>query len=264
MNKILVPVDFSETSKNALVYAISLFGKLSIEITVLHTYEAKIKTGSLRSIDKILQEDAKNEMTNFMEEFAEKEPDIVLHSKIVGGDSVSTIVSLGKSGKYDYIVMGTNGASGLKEVFIGSVAGGVISQTTAPVLVVPGSYKHRPLKEIVFAVSGFPFSSESVVEPLRKIAKLCSCKTKVLHLTEEKPSGLEEVLSTIEDLKPIVSYSFGTGKINQRINDYMIKSKAELLCLVRRKKGFFSRIFDESVTLKQTFSSQVPILILHN
>jgi hypothetical protein len=101
------------------------------------------------------------------------------------GESISTIVSLGNGGKYDFITMGIKGASGMKEVFIGSVAGGVISRTTAPILVVPGKYKYRPLDEVVLAVSGIPFSNEAVFEPLRKIAKLSASKTKVLQITDK-------------------------------------------------------------------------------
>jgi nucleotide-binding universal stress UspA family protein len=171
---------------------------------------------------------------------------------------------MGNTGVYDFIVMGTKGASGLKEVFIGSVAGAVISRTKAPVLVVPGSYLYRPLNEIVFAISGIPFSTASVVEPLRKLAILHSCKINVQHVAEDKKLDLEKILSTIEDLAPSVTYAFGDGNINQYLNDYLTKEDARLLCLVRSKKDFFSRLFDGSVTLKQTFSSPIPLLILHN
>lgn len=264
MNKILVPIDFSDTSQNALFYAIGLFGKLDVEITILNTYEVHQKAGSLKSMDKVLREDAQTEIADLVDKIKKKEPDVVLNQMILKGDAVTTIARLGNSGKYDFIVMGTKGATGLKEVFIGSVAGGVISKTSAPVLVVPGSQQYRPLDEIAFAVSGIPFSNASIVEPLRKIAKLCSCKINVLRIAKEKTSDMEEILATIEDLHASVVYAFGTSNINQHINDYLMKSNAGLLCLVRRKKGFFKRIFVESVTLKQTFNSPVPILILHN
>jgi hypothetical protein len=130
--------------------------------------------------------------------------------------------------------------------------------------VVPGSYQFHPPQEIVFAVSGIPFSNASVIEPLYKIAKKYNSKIEVLHIADEKTSDLDETLGIIKELKHTVIFTSGIGNINQHINNYLNESNAGLLCLVRRRKGFFSRIFGESVTLKQTFNSSVPILILHN
>ena len=48
------------------------------------------------------------------------------------------------------------------------------------------------------------------------------------------------------------------------MNDYLIEHDSEMLCLIRGKKGFFDRLFKESVTLKETFDSPVPLLILHD
>ena len=264
MNKILVPVDFSHTSLNALSYAIKLFGDSKLEIVVLHTYEMSSNAFQLKSIDRILEEDAQRDMEALIKKINDEEPGIILKPKIIKGKAVTTITSLGNSGAYDFIVMGTKGASGLKEVFIGSVAGGVISRTKAPVIVVPGNYHYRPLNEILFAIRGLPLSSASVVEPLRKLAVLHSSKINVLHVAEGEKLDIGDIISTIKDLNPSITYAFGSGNVNQRINDYLAKEDAGLLCLVRNKKGLFSLIFGESVTLKQTFNSSIPLLILQN
>jgi nucleotide-binding universal stress UspA family protein len=263
MNKLLVPVDFSDTSLNALFYAIRLFGRSNVEITVLHTYDVSSSAFRMKSMDSILERDSESEMNTFLEKVEEKEPGAVLKPKILKSNAVSAITSLGDSGKYDYVVMGTKGATGLKEVFIGSVAGGVIAKTKAPVLVVPDGYEYQPMDEIVFAVSGLPLPDVAVVEPLRKLAKMQSSKINVLHIAKGKELELEEALKSIEDLDPTVTYAFGTGNVNQRLNEYLQNEKAGLLCLTRSKKDFFSRLFNESVTMKQTFHSPVPLLILH-
>jgi nucleotide-binding universal stress UspA family protein len=253
MNKILVPVDFSDTSLNALSYAIQLFGDSEVEFTVLHTYEVSTGAFRMKSIDWILEEDAQREMDALVKRMQREEPGVVLKTKIMKSNAVSAITSLGNSGSYDFIIMGTKGASGL------------ISKTKAPVLVVPSNYLYQSWNEIVFAIGNIPLSSASVVNPLRELAMLHSCKINVLHIAvDEKLDYLEEVLSTIEDLSPSVIYTFGAGNINERLNDYLTENDTSLLCLIRSKKDFFSRIFDESVTLKQTFNSPIPLLILHN
>lgn len=263
MNKILVPVDFSETSANALSYAIQLFGPSSLEISVLHSYDTRSSAALLmKNIDGVLEKDAKNKMNELIQAVQEKYPDANLKPKIIKRPTVSAIASLGDSGDFDFIVMGTKGASGLKEVFMGSVAGGVISKTSAPVIVVPANYSFRSLDEIVFAIGNDSFSN-STVAPLKHIVNKHQSKVKVLHIADKKTTGLDVPLGHIADLNPSIDYAFGTGDTNKDLNDYLMKDFAGLLCMIRVKKGFMERLLDESVTLKQTFNSPVPLLILH-
>ena len=264
MNKILVPVDFSDASSNALSYAIQLLGTSSLEITVLHVYGVRSTTLMMKNIDGVLEKDAKQKMDEFLKKVRKEYPDVVFTSKIIKDSAVSTIAALGDSGHYDFIVMGTKGASGLKEAFMGSVAGGVVSKTSAPVVVVPESQTFRPLDKIIWAASDHPFSDAKVMEPLRKIANLHQSEIKVLHIADKKTPHIEEALSAIEDLNPSVDYAFGTGHINKDLNEYLMKDFSGMLCLIRSKKGFMERLLNESVTMKQTFHSPMPLLILHD
>jgi nucleotide-binding universal stress UspA family protein len=264
MIKILVPVDFSATSSNALTYAIRLFGVSELEITLLHVYETRSTTMMIKNIDKMIEDDCRLEMNELIEKFIKKHPKVTFKFKILKDYAVQAIRAYGDSGDYDFIVMGTQGASGLKEVFLGSVAGGVISKTTAPVIVVPEGYAFAPLNEIVVALGDAPFSKKEVADPLRKIASLHKSKIKVLHISDEKPDSIESALKEINDLNPSVEYTFGSGDIHEDLNEYLIKNDSGLLCLMRSKKGFFERLFKESVTLKQTFDSPAPLLILHD
>lgn len=264
MNKILVPVDFSVTSSNALRYAIQLFGSTSLEITLLHAFSLNPTTMSMKNIDHIILEDSKQIMAGLLEKFKKEFPNVIYKTKILNDHAVSCISSLGNSGEYNFIVMGTKGASGIKEVFLGSVAGGVISKTSAPVIVVPDAHIFHHLDEVILALSDTPLSGSNVIDPLRNLAKLQQSKVKVLHISEQNTDTIEQSLRTIKDLNPSLEYAFGTGDTNRDLHDYISMHKARLLCLVRGHKGFFNRLFKESVTLKQTFESPVPLLILHD
>lgn len=264
MTTILVPVDFSDTSTNALSYAIKLFGPASLDITVLNVYGNQSTALLLKNIDGVLEKDAKRRMDELLSEFKTKYPEVVFSTKIIKNQPVPAIKAMGDSGNFDYVVMGTKGASGLKEVFMGSVAGGVVSKTNTPVIVVPEEHTFRPLENIVFSVGNDPFSDASVVDPLRKIAESHKSKVKVLHIAEKKTPQIEKALAAIEDLNPSVDYAFGTGKTSKDLDDYLMKHSAGMVCLIRSKKGLIDRLLGESVTLKQTFNSPVPLLILHD
>ena len=263
MIKILVPIDFSETATNAFEYAIELFRPSALEVVVLHSYDTRSHAALLmKNIDAVIERDASNKMDKLMQRMRAEHPDISFKPKIIKHQAVTAITALGDSGDFDFIVMGTKGASGLKEVFMGSITGGIISKTTAPVIVVPENYRFRPLNEIVFAMGNDSFSHATVI-PLKLLVKKHKSKVKVLHIADKKTSDLDVPLSHIADLNPSIDYAFGTGNTNKDLNDYLMKDFAGLLCMVRTKKGFIERLLGESVTLKQTFNSPVPLLILH-
>jgi nucleotide-binding universal stress UspA family protein len=264
MNKILVPVDFSENSLNALNYAIQLFNKDALEIVILTTYEASTNAFYVKSIDRVLEEGAQDDMDRLIRKLSSEHPGITFTPKIVNGNAVSVITSMGNTGGYDYIVMGTKGASGLKKVFMGSVAGGVIARTTAAVLVVPADYTFQPVDKILYAVGNTNYTDDSVLDPLRKMAEVCGAKVDVLHITEEENPDLSAQLSPIEDLSPEVTVLHTDDKVNESLNEYMEKEDTAMLCLVRTKKGMLGKLLNESVTLKQTFDSPVPLMVLHN
>jgi nucleotide-binding universal stress UspA family protein len=264
MTKILIPVDFSETSSNALWYAIRLFGKEQTQLTVMHTFRTPKGTFQMKSIDHILERDANDDMERLISSVKEQEPEVLMDSKILKSDSVSAITSVAKAGNYDFIVMGTKGASGLKEVFLGSVAGGVISKSEIPVLVIPHGAEFKEPKEVCLALGNMPLSDPAVLSPLGKILKLYSASLDILHIREDEEPDISEVLNTLEEFKPSVTYATSNGNINKLLREHVESNEVSILSLVRGKKGFFDRLVSGSVTLKQTFSSTVPLLILQN
>ncbi|MBV7270633.1 universal stress protein [Winogradskyella luteola] len=261
MKKILVPVDFSETSENALLFACSLFGSSAVEITLLHIYGTQSTALLMKSIDGFLIKDAKEKLNALVE----KVKDYKVHLKIQLAKNypVQSIVTLGKNENYDYIIMGTKGASGLKEVFLGSVAGGVIAKTKIPVIVIPTAYTNKHINTIVFAVNDIELLKSVNLEPLHQLAKINNSRIEILQVAEKQSLELSEALKEVKSLDAKVSHIYGSGNINKDINDYLIKNNARLLCLIRGKKDYIDRLFSDSVTLKQTFNSPIPLIILH-
>jgi nucleotide-binding universal stress UspA family protein len=264
MVKLLVPIDFSDTSKNALRYAIQLFEGNKIEVTIVHIYGAHSTALMMKSIDGILIRDAENKLNDLIKEIQAEAPDVVFKTKLAKSYAVSTIATMGDSGYFDFIVMGTKGVSGLKEVFMGSVAGGVISKTSAPVIVVPLDYKYTNLDNVVFALGDINISTKSTLAPLRNIVETHNSNLEVVHISNSSDPDLKPTLDSIADLNPKISNKKGDGDLNQQLNVHIQNQDTDLLCLLRTKKDFFDRIFSNSVTLKQTFNSPVPLLVLHN
>lgn len=217
----------------------------------------------MKSIDGVLIKDAKQKLNALVEKVKGKAPNVELKIKLAKNYPVQSIVSLGDNGNYDFIIMGTKGASGLKEVFLGSVAGGVIAKTKVPVIVIPTTYIYREINTIVFAVNDIELIKSIDLEPLRLLAKANDSKINILQVADNQSIEISESLKEVKDLDATVIHTSSTGNINKDINDYIMSHSAGLLCLIRGKKGFIDRLFSDSVTLKQTFNSPIPLLVLH-
>jgi len=264
MKNILVPVDFSNASSNALSYALNLFNSKDLKITLLNVFSTKSTALMMKNIDDVLFKDSKQQMERLLKKFEADYPDVTFTPKILKNYPVDTIVEFSKTKDYDFIVMGTKGASGLKEVFMGSIAGGVVARALKPTIVVPDGYKFNGLNTVVLAVSDQTFENLDILSPVRDVALDQESELILLHITNGEMPQLEQVKSLMEDVNPKVDFSYGSGNVNKDLNEYLEKKKSGMVCMIRGKKSFMNRLLDKSATMKQTFSSPVPLMILHD
>ncbi|WP_115461447.1 universal stress protein [Winogradskyella aurantiaca] len=264
MVNILVPVDFSKTSVNALYYAIDLFGGEAIEITILHIYGVEATALTMKSFDDILVETADKQMNELIDEINIKYPEVKLKPRLSKNYAVDTISKMGDSGNYDLIVMGTKGVSGIKEVFMGSIAGGVVSKTMAPVIVVPLDYEFKVLDYLVLAIGDQPLSDNVNLNLLTSLQQQHKSSLEVLHISDNNGAQKEIVKDTLKELKPSYTIKSASGDLNQQLNVHIQNNDTDLLCLLKTKKDFLHRLFSNSVTLKQTFNSPIPLLIIQS
>ena len=142
--KILVPVDFSPASAQAVAQAIALAEPFGGTLHVVHTWEVPSYirpdlTVWSADVSATLAEHAKTEAEHRMREFlaeARVNNDPRVTSEIVWGAPYPTIVALADEGGFDLIAMGTHGRTGLSHLVMGSVAEKVIRHAKCPVLTV--------------------------------------------------------------------------------------------------------------------------------
>lgn len=124
MKKLLVPTDFSEEAENALKVAAQLAKKYGSEIFLTHLLELP-----LNQVDALSHHSELPEAVFFMklahkkfEEVLAKDylDGITVHETVDFNQSFSGIADTAKQNHVDLIVMGSHGASGFKEMFIGA------------------------------------------------------------------------------------------------------------------------------------------------
>ncbi len=148
IKKILVPTDFSETSRYAMQYAIEFAKSFNAELEIVHVIfdESQIVAFYLpqvtfQNLDQELEESAKKQMEQFLASFPELK-DISYSVKMLKGTAFLEIINEAKESNVDLIIIGTHGRSGLEHVLFGSTAEKVVRKAPCPVFTVkPKNFK---------------------------------------------------------------------------------------------------------------------------
>ncbi len=140
--KICCPVDFSEASEAALQLAADLARHFAAQLTVLHVYQpphtAVPVEGSLYAPPELFEAIARQVNRELAEwqQRAEKRSEGSVTAIMLIGVPFAEITRYAKEGKFDLIVMGTEGRTGVKRLFLGSVAERVVRLSECPVITV--------------------------------------------------------------------------------------------------------------------------------
>jgi nucleotide-binding universal stress UspA family protein len=147
IRKILVTIDGSENSKKAADYAISFSKKYNSQLIVLYVlyselgfaYSNLLGVTTPKAIKEVL-ETQKKDVHKWFDEIKSKlrNTNISVTDKIIISVSsiVGEIVGFADKEKVDLIILGTRGRTGFKKLLLGSVAQGVVSHSSCPVMVV--------------------------------------------------------------------------------------------------------------------------------
>ena len=134
---ILVPMDFSDSSINAVYYAVEMENLFDSEVTLLHILSKSTLSGLLINASEIalLRDKVRKKLEDFKAEILKKWPTIKVNTLVSDGKPFKVINEVAKDNKCDTIVMGTNGANGIEQ-FTGSTTSRVIKSSEIPVIAV--------------------------------------------------------------------------------------------------------------------------------
>ena len=144
IQSILVPVDFSPSSRAALDHAMYLAGKFGSKVTVLHSWDLPgylhpdltVWSGDVSaSLMEHARKDAEQCMVEFLDD-AKLSDDERVSSRVVSGAPYSSVIAAIEEGGYDLVIMGTHGRTGVAHLVMGSVAEKVVRHCPCPVMTV--------------------------------------------------------------------------------------------------------------------------------
>jgi nucleotide-binding universal stress UspA family protein len=152
INKVLVPIDFSDYSKSALRYAVNFAKSFNAEIIVIYVVEPVIYPPDF-SMGQIAMPSINTEWDDRAKDELQK----LAKSEIIGAVKVKTIIKTGKpfveiietakEENVDLIIIATHGHSGVEHILFGSTAEKVVRKAPCPVLTLREPIKGFDYKE---------------------------------------------------------------------------------------------------------------------
>lgn len=278
MKKVAILTDFSKSAWNALFTALKLYESADVLFYIVHCYEPAF--GSIlgdRSKDRLaiiyesLSADSNrqlDEMDSYLKQH-HKVPGHQFEKRSVNGNLVDTLSKMLLEDDIDLIVMGQKGATGAKEVFMGSNTIKVIKKIRdCPILAVPEAQDLKDLDRIVFPTDFTHRIRECQVSLLHELALAWNSRLTVVQVTQENVLGDHQKKNRErlkEDLKDL-DIHFKTVEMKESINASIgaavQEEKADLNVLIHYTHTFLERLVREPVVKKMAHHSDVPLLVL--
>lgn len=216
MKKILVPTDFSQQAQNALQVASQLAKEHNSEIHMLHMVELPmhqiIATSNYSELPEAVffMKIAHNNFEETMDVDYLDGLDVYEHIKF--NETANGVLQMCQENDIDLIVMGSHGASGLKEMFIGSNTEKVVRTAKTPVLVIKNEHHDFKVDDFVFA-SDFKNDNKETYKQAVQLAKFLKAK---LHLLMVNTAG--NFKTTIEAEEAMNKFIEGVDFDNRTFN----------------------------------------------
>lgn len=278
MKRILVPTDFSTNAYCALFYATQLFQNQPCKFYILNTFkvETSVLTSRLNTSkgDKIYRElsaDSQEKLTKTMHSITRDAKDSQHSFEIISisKELIETIDKTINSLQIDLVVMGTKGASGVKEIFMGSNTVKVIQKIkNCSILAVPDQMGFKTLNEIAFATDFKCFYNTESLKPLLDIVTAFACNIRIIHIHEEEKlneiqeHNLNNLKEKLTDFNYCLHWISGFTKKEKHIQEFIEQMDIDMLCMSQYKHGFIESITHEPVIKKIGFRATVPFLVI--
>src|SRR5699024_8421207 len=273
MKKILVPIDFSECSANALKVAASIAKKQDADIIALHMIglSEAMSIGGGKEEYEVIQ-DIKLVDRRF-QEYLDKEclEDINSSDTVYNYQNFSAINDSAKEHDASLIIMGSHGTSGFNEMFVGSNTEKVVRTSEIPVLVIKGEPKNFTLDHAVF-VSDFNTKSVNVYRRAMEFFDLFKTKVELIYINlpadkfrsdKQLQKRFRDFMEEAEDgridrLDDIVIYN--DYSVESGVFNYSETSRASLIAIPTHGRRGLAHFFSGSIGEDIVNRSDIPVI----
>lgn len=277
MKTILIPTDFSDISKNAVVYGFHLAQSIGAEIQLVHIleiYKFAAGTSEAELISTILpaeniaemEKAAKQSFEDFVAQILQQVPSgVPYRTEVVTGHLVNEMIVRSAMPDIDLIILSVSSSQDLMTRFTHNTISTILSEAQCPVLVVPSGFAYKPIKHVVFATDFLKEELDMLAHFLNSFT-IFAPKLTILHVTskgvdfttELKMAGMKQLITEKTHYQNFTFQLKSHKNIVQGIIEHT--AEADLLLMLKEYEGFFKSLFEASKAEKITHYLKIPML----
>ncbi|SKC83480.1 universal stress protein [Ohtaekwangia koreensis] len=269
MKKILVPVDFSQQSNEAYTVALDWAQSTKGEIVLVHVLVPPGPyvglAGETIAYDMTYFTQMEADIKKALQKMKERAGSVPVTTDIVYGDLVSGISNVIEKKEIDFIIIGTSGASGLTETFIGSNTEKVVRFSTVPVLAVRKSIAIKSIKNILLP-STLNLNQTDFIQKLKSLQKLLHATLHILLINTplhfRRDAEANEALGDFVRHYGLTNYKlyFRSYTHEQEgILNFASVEKMDLVAMATHARKGLAHLFNGSITENVVNHTDAPI-----
>ena len=252
---LLVPIDFTEVTENALIYAIPLAKRLEAGVILLNYAKSKSEV-----------DQSKEKLDALAKKHADSGVSITSYAEVGG---IKSMGSFAKDNNAGLIVMGTHGLKGI-QYLVGSKALTVIANSEVPFVVVQNLPEKQSFNEIVVPID-FVSEEKVVLGSASKFAKALGARLRIIAAHYKDESLAEKVRLNLSfakrflkggDVPFAIDVVPGKQSFEDEIMEFAKSIDADLIGLVNHRedgyKNLFGKNFDQNIL---TNDLKIPVFI---
>ncbi|MHC1708525.1 MAG: universal stress protein [Bacteroidales bacterium] len=272
MRPIIVPIDFSEGSANALEHAISIARKGGIDLRLIWVRKPEDMTPVFSDGKTDIVAAAENELKKLIDKYQPTLPESVFDFAIRTGKVYKEVVNEAVESNAFLIVTGTHGVSGFEERWMGSNANKIVSDSPCPVITIRGGVPiSRDLNCIVLPMDSTPETRQKV--PLTTvIAKMFNAEVHVFIMYSTRVAAVRRTIDSYAEqtikylLENKIKYKLETIEVKNPVTDlidYAHKVDANLISIMTEMEKSAMNWWLGSYAQQLTNTSPYPVLVSH-
>jgi nucleotide-binding universal stress UspA family protein len=271
MKKMLVGVDFSDASANALAFAFRLNRYFIARMQVLHLFDIPIAVGDDSELYLRNYESYRKSFDDELWDFIRRNKGEYHYETEVfstSGGHYQGIVDFTRRHQPDLVIIGHKGTGGIRRILFGSVARYLLTHPPIPVLSIPLEFQPTDIKKILLTTDMSNLIPEKCCGFLKNFGDRIGAEIEIVHVKEKWEISLpveEKIRDQIKSVfgKEVTILPAANGEsLSQVINNYVQTSHVDLLVTVPHFHTWIDRVLIGSETSSLVSVLKIPVMSL--
>lgn len=270
MKTFLVPVDFSEASKNAAEYAAQLTANINDAKIILYNVYEKVTFSSSRETEEYSRRNISEGELNDVKAGLPVSDNVTVSIVAEHGSLIANIEKFIAANSVDIIIMGITGSSRIKKVFMGTNTLNVMRHVNTPLMIIPPDAKFNGLKNVVFTSD---FKNVADTTPFASLKALLDLFNPMLHIVNVDAEHYVELTQEYKKERAVMAGQLGsytpefyflrTYDFVDGIDLFVETHNIDAIITVPKKHNFLSKLFVTTHTKKLAYHSHLPLIAIH-